>query len=68
MCKFGARRSDLRKSLQTDRQTDGPLTDDGRRAIALAQSSNELITKSLAIAGRPCDAKACQRLLKWTWK
>ena len=20
------------------------------------------------MAGRPCDAKACQRLLKWTWK
>jgi len=31
----------LRKSLQTDRQTDG-RTDDGRRAIALAHSWNEL--------------------------
>jgi len=36
-----ARRSDLRKSLQTDGQTDRQ-TDDGRRAIALAHSSNEL--------------------------
>jgi len=34
---LSARRSDLRKSLQTDRQTD-----DGRRAIALAHSWNEL--------------------------
>ena len=27
-----------------------------------------LMTRSSAIAGRPCDAKACQGLLKWTWK
>ena len=26
------------------------------------------LTRSSAIAGRPCDAKACQWLLKWTWK
>jgi len=26
------------------------------------------ITRSSAIAGRPHDAKACQKLLKWTWK
>ena len=26
------------------------------------------ITRSSAIAGRPCDAKACQGLQKWTWK
>ena len=38
---LSARRSDLRKSLQTDRWTDG-RTDDGRRAIALAHSWNEL--------------------------
>jgi len=25
-------------------------------------------TRSSAIAGRPCDTKACQGLLKWTWK
>ena len=25
-------------------------------------------TRSSAVAGRPCDAKACQGLLKWTWK
>jgi len=25
-------------------------------------------TRSSAIAGRPCDAKACQGLQKWTWK
>jgi len=25
-------------------------------------------TRSSAIAERPCDAKACQGLLKWTWK
>ena len=25
-------------------------------------------TRSSAIAGRPCDAKACHGLLKWTWK
>jgi len=25
-------------------------------------------TRSSAIAGRPCDAKACQGLLKWAWK
>jgi len=25
-------------------------------------------TKSSAIAGKPCDAKASQGLLKWTWK
>jgi len=36
-----ARRSDLRKSLQTDRRTDGQ-TDDGRLAIVLAHSWNEL--------------------------
>ena len=36
---FSARRSDLRKCLQTDRRTD-----DGRRAIALAHSWNELKT------------------------
>jgi len=34
---FSARRSDLRKSLRTDGQTD-----DGRLAIALAHSWNEL--------------------------
>ena len=39
---LSARRSDLRKSLQTDRQTDG-RTDDGRLAIVLAHSRNELI-------------------------
>ena len=38
---LSARRSDLRKSLQTDRQTDR-RTDDGRLAIALAHSWNEL--------------------------
>jgi len=27
-----------------------------------------ILTRSSAIAGRPCDAKACQGLLKWTWK
>jgi len=37
---LSARRSDMRKSLQTDRQT--RRTDDGRRAIALAHSWNEL--------------------------
>ena len=26
------------------------------------------MTRSSAIAGRPCDAKACKGLLKWTWK
>ena len=36
---FSARRSDLRKSLQTDGQTDG------RRAIAVAHSWNELKMK-----------------------
>jgi len=25
-------------------------------------------TRSSAIAGTPCDAKACQGLLNWTWK
>jgi len=41
---LSARRSDLRKSLhQTDRQTD-VRRDDGRRAIALAHSWNELKT------------------------
>jgi len=35
---LSARRSDLRKSLQTDGRTD-----DGRRATALAHSWNELI-------------------------
>jgi len=38
---LSARRSDLRKSLQTDGETNG-RTDDGRRAIALAHSWNEL--------------------------
>jgi len=42
------RRGDLRKSLQTDRQTDG-RTDDGRRAIALAHSWNELKTLTLLV-------------------
>ena len=36
-----ARKSDLRKSLQTDRQTDR-RTDDGRLAMVLAHSCNEL--------------------------
>jgi len=36
---LSARRSDLRRSLQPDRRTD-----DGRRAIALAHSWNELKT------------------------
>ena len=43
-----ARRSDLRKSLQTDRQTD-----DGRRAIALAHSWNELKTVQLLSTPSP---------------
>jgi len=40
-----ARRSDLRKSLQTDRQTDKQTdrrTDDGRLVMVLAHSWNEL--------------------------
>jgi len=48
VCKFGGdptinlgERSDLRKSLQTDGRTDRQ-TDDGRRAIALDHSWNEL--------------------------
>jgi len=54
-----ARRSDLRKSLQTDRQTD-----DGRRAIALAHSWNELITLATVYkqlqenSGIPCSDSA----------
>ena len=49
---LSARRSDLRKSLQTDGRTD-----DGRRAIALAHSWNELkimtlrFTLSIAASG-----------------
>jgi len=30
--------------------------------------SDSVGTRSSAVAGRPCDAKACQGLLKWTWK
>jgi len=41
---LSARRSDLRKSLQTDKRTD-----DGRRAIALAHSWNELKTSAYAL-------------------
>jgi len=53
VCKFGGdpaiylrEEAILRKTLQTDRRTDGQTdrqTDDGRRAIALAHSWNELI-------------------------
>ena len=38
-----------------------------RETMRQIQSVHEL-TRSSAIAGRPCDAKACQGLLKWTWK
>jgi len=33
-------------------------------------NNNKIVTctRSSAIAGRPCDAKACQGFLKWTWK
>ena len=44
---LSARRSDLRKSLQTDRQTDR-RTDDGRLAILLAHSWNELKISNLS--------------------
>ena len=43
---LSVRRSDLRKSLQMDGRTDRQ-TDDGRRAIALAHSWNELKTVAL---------------------
>ena len=46
---LSARRSDLRKSLQTDRRTDV-----GRRAIALAHSWNELII--IYLAASACTA------------
>jgi len=33
-----------------------------------ATLNRHIKTRSSATAGRPCDAKACQGLLKWTWK
>jgi len=44
---LSARRSDLPKSLQTDRRTD-----DGRRAIALSHSWNELRTNGVLLRNR----------------
>ena len=40
-------------------------------ATAIAQQNSKwflILTRSSATAGRPCDAKACQGLQKWTWK
>ena len=37
-------------------------------AVPRSDCITELYTRSSAIAGRPSDAKACQGLLKWTWK
>jgi len=49
-----ARRSDLRKSLQTDRRTD-----DGRRAIALAHSWNELVKNELKTSKYCLESDGC---------
>jgi len=59
-----ARRSDLRKSLQTDRQTDR-RTDDGRLAIVLAHSWNEpKITCGVCACVRVCVfLSVCARVL-----
>jgi len=54
-----ARRSDLRKSLQTDRRTD-----DGRLAIALAHSWNELKTNYIP---RKCVRPPYTLRPKWCW-
>jgi len=51
---------DLSKLLEQRSSVDLERT---KRSIIL-----DRITRSSAIAGRPCDAKACQGLLKWTWK
>jgi len=58
---LSARRSDLRKRLQTDGRTD-----DGRRAIALAHSLNELkITRipvwTIYIAGTGLGVARCRK-------
>ena len=45
----------------------GPLNTRFQVAVSLSSMSME-ITRCSAIAGRPCDAKACQGLLTWTWK
>ena len=37
-------------------------------SVVVFQFQFQLWTRSSAIAGRPCDAIACQGLLKWTWK
>jgi len=44
------------------------LTDTADRPIIYTRCKQlwHLLTRSSAIAGRPCDAKACQGLLKWT--
>jgi len=52
---FRARRSDLRKSLQRDRRTD-----DGRLAIVLAHSWNELIIKRQFVRRRNVSIKSLQ--------
>ena len=42
----------------TDGQTDIPPV--AIPAVCIARYANALVTRSSAIAGRPCDAKACQ--------
>ena len=39
-----------------------------QRLYRTSDGSISCLTRSSASAGRPCDAKACQGLLKWTWK
>ena len=41
---------------------------DTRDHTVLSATWYNVHTRSSAIAGRPCDAKACQGLLKWMWK
>ena len=57
-----ARSSDLRKSLQTYRQTDR-RTDDGRLAIVLAHSWNEL-TRSVIMKDVTFDALVLVTIVK----
>ena len=63
---------DLLWAEMTSEIKDSMLIDDGNNETledaVECGGQTIIVTRSSAIAGRPCDAKACQGLLKWTWK
>jgi len=55
-------------TVDTVSDVNGLLLCKAHLVIVYRSQEATMTTRSSAIAGRPCDAKAFQGLLKWTWK